>query len=116
MKERVINDNITIPADNQPTIIAQPRKSPLVFIATLIPSNLTAIIIFLPLIHSSIWANHINSPVFQLFAKPVAVAAIVVNKAFGIFSGSLSAITRHGDIVQRFFEQFDFRCGRNSSQ
>jgi hypothetical protein len=112
MKERIIHDNITIPADNQPSIIAQPRKSPLNFIATFIPSHLSAIVIFLLLIHSSIWANHIDASRLQPFTKAVAVVSLVGDKAFGIFSGPSPALTRHCNIVQRLFEQLDFCRGR----
>jgi len=112
MKERVIYDNITIPSDNQPAIIAQPGKSPLDFITTLIPSHLAAIIIFLLLVHASIRANHINAPAFQSVTKAIAVIALVGNQTFWIFSGSSTAFTPDGNIVQRFFEQLDFRWGR----
>jgi hypothetical protein len=112
MKERVINNYITIPADNQSSIISQPGKSPLDFITSPIPSHLATIIIFLFFVHASIGANHINAPLFQSLAKHVAIVTLVGNETFGIFSGSSPTFTWHGDIVQRFFEQFDFRRGR----
>jgi len=112
MKEGVINDNITIPADNQSAIISQPRESPLDFIAAFIPSHLAAIIIFLLFVHASVWANHINAPLPQPLTKAVAVVTFIGNEASGIFSGSPPAFTSHTDIVQRFFEQLDFRGGR----
>lgn len=112
MKERIIYDNITIPADNQPTIISQPGKSPLDFITSFITSHFAAIIIFLFLVHASVWANHIDASRLQSFTKAVAVVALVGDQAFGIFSGSSPSLTGHGDIVQRLFEQLDFRWGR----
>jgi len=112
MKERIIHDYITVPADNQTAIIAQPRKSPFDFIPTLISPHLAAVIILLPLVHAAVRANHINAPVFESFTKSIAVVALVSNEPFGIFSGSAPAFTRYSDIVQGFFEQRDFRRGR----
>ena len=112
MKERVIHDNITVPADNQSAIIAQPGESPLDFIASFITSHFAAIIIFLLFVHASVWADHIDASRFQSLAKTIAVIALVGNETFWIFSGPSPAITRHGNIVQRLFEQLDFRRGR----
>jgi hypothetical protein len=112
MKERVIHGNITIPADNQPAIIAQPRKSSLNFITTLIPPHLASIVVLLLLIVAPVRANHIDTPLFQSFTKPVTIVSLVGNQAFGIFSWSASTFARHSDIVQSLFEQLDFRRGR----
>jgi len=112
MKERVIHDNITIPADDQSAIIAQPGKSPLDLITTSITPHLASIIVLLSLVVASVRANHINASLLQSLTKSVTVVALVGNQAFGIFSGSASTFARHGDIVQRFFEQLDFRGGR----
>ena len=112
MKERVIHNNITVPADNQSATISQPGKSPLNFIATSITPHLAAIIIFLLFVVASVRANQINIPLPQSLTKSIAIVSLVGNQAFGIFSGSASAFTRHSDIVQRFFEQLDFRRGR----
>jgi hypothetical protein len=114
MKERIINDNITIPADNQSAIITQPRKSLLNFITAFIPPHFASIVIFMLLVIASVRANHIDTPLFQLVTKPVTVVSLVGNQAFGIFSFYRSATTfaRHSNFVQRFFEQLDFRRGR----
>jgi hypothetical protein len=112
MKERVINYNITIPADNQSAIIAQPRKSPLNFITTFITPHLASIVVLLLLIVAPVRANHIDTPLFQSLTKPVTIVSLVCNQAFGGFSGSASTFARHRDIVQRLFEQLDFRWGR----
>ena len=112
MKERIIHDNITIPADNQSAIIAKPRKSPLDLIATFISPHFAAIVVLLLLVHASVRANHINAPPFQSLAKSVTVVSLVGNQTFWIFSGSPPAFSRHSNIVQRLFEQLDFRRGR----
>jgi len=112
MKECIIDNNITIPSDNQSAIIGQPRKSPLNLIATFVTSHLAAIIIFLLFVHTSVWANQLDSPPFQPLAKSIAVVSLVGNQAFGIFLGSSPAFTRHSDIIQCLFEQLDFRWGR----
>ena len=112
MKERVINNNIVIPADNKPSKISQPRKSPLNFIATLITPHLASIIILLSLVIAPVWANQFNAFAGQTFTQRVAVIAPVGNQSLRIFSRSASVFARHRDIVQRFFEERDFVWGR----
>ena len=87
MKERVINDNITIPSYNQSSIIAQPGESPLDLITTSITPHLAAIIVFLLFVIAPVRANHIDAPLFQSLTKPIAIISLVGNQAFGIFSG-----------------------------
>lgn len=112
MKERIIDDNITIPSDNQSAIIAQPGKSPLDFIATPIPPHFASIVILLLLVVASVRANQLNTPLLQSLAKSVTIVSLVGNQAFRIFPRTALAFTRHSDIVQRLFEQLDFRWGR----
>jgi len=112
MKERIINDNITIPSDNESATISQPGKSPLDLITTSITPHFAAIIVFLLFVVAPVRANHIDTPLFQSLTKPIAIISLVGNQAFGIFSGSASTFARHSDIIQRLFEQLDFRRGR----
>jgi len=112
MKERIINNNIVVPADNKPSKISQPRKSPLNFIATLISPHFASIIILLFLVVAPVGANQVNAFVSQTFTQRVAVATSVGNQSLWFFSRSASALAGHSNIVQRFFEERDFVRGR----
>ncbi len=112
MEERIINDNIVVPADDKAAKISQPRKRPLNLIATFISPHLAAIIIFAVLVIASVWTNQFNTSVSQTTAKRVAVIAPVGNQSLRIFSRPAAALAWHRDIVQRFFEQRDFVRGR----
>jgi len=109
MKERIIDDNITIPSDNQSAIIAQLRKSPLNLIATFITPHLAAIIVFLLLVVAPVRANQLNTFVTQAFAKPITIVSLVGNQPLRFFPRTALSFTRPRDIVQRFFEQLDLR-------
>src|SRR4030042_6152741 len=112
MKEGIINGNTMIPADNQPPIISQPRKSPLNLIAPFITSQLTPIIILLPLIVAPVRANQFNASLGQTLSQWVAVISPVGNQASGIFPWASSAWAPDSNIFYRFFEQRDLRWGR----
>jgi len=112
MKERIIHGDITVPADNQSAIIAQPGKSPLNLIATFVPPHLATIIIFLPLVVASVRANQVNTPLPQSLTKAIAIVALVGDQPLWVFPRTSPAFARHRDIVQRLFEQLDFRRGR----
>ena len=111
MKERIINSNITIPADDQSAIIAQPREGSLHLVAAFISSHLSAIIVLLFLIVAAVRTDQFDTFLSQPFSKWIAVISLVGNQPTGISFGTSSAGTRHGDIVYRFFEQRDFARG-----
>ena len=112
MEERIINNNIVIPADNKATKISQPRERPLNLIATFISPHFASIIIFLSLVIAPVRADQFNAFVSQTFTQRVAVIAPVGNQALWIFSRPASAFARYRDIVQRFFEERNFVRGR----
>ena len=112
MKEGIIHGNITIPADNQPAIITQPRKSPLNLIATFITSQLTPIIILLSLIVAPVWANQFNASLSQTLSQRVTVISPVGNQASGISPRTSSARAPDSNIFYRSFEQRNFARGR----
>jgi hypothetical protein len=112
MEERIINDNIMIPAYNKTAKISQPRKRSLNLIPALITPHLASIIIFLSLVIASVRTNQLNTPLSQTLAKRVAVIALVGNQPLWILSRSAPAFARHRDIVQCFFEERDFVRGR----
>jgi len=112
MKERIIHNNITIPADNKSAIIAQPRKSPLNFVTTFVTPHLPAVIILLLFVVASVWTNHVNTTLFQSLTKPVTVVSLVGDQPLRFFPRTSPAIARHGDIAQRLFDERDFVRGR----
>ena len=79
MKERLINRNITIPAYDQPTAVAQPRKRPFYFVATFITSLLASILTFLFLVITAIGTDQIVAAIGQTFPQRVAVILVVGN-------------------------------------
>ena len=112
MKKRIIHDNISIPADNQPPIVAQPGKRALDFPASLVPPQLTAIMIVLFLIVAPVRANKLNTTLSQPLSKRITVICLVGNDPLGILTRTTSTFSRHGNLIYRFFEQRDFRRGR----
>ena len=112
MKERIINSNITIPADNKAAIIPQPRKSPLNFVSTPITPHLASIIILLSLIIAPVRANQFNAFTGQTFTQWVAVITPVSNQSVRISFGTSSAFARYSNIIYRFFEERNFVRGR----
>ena len=101
-----------IPADDQPAIIAQPRKRAFHFVPAFISPQFTPILIFTGLIIAAIRAYQFDTPLSQSFSQRIAVIALVGNQPAGIPFGSASARTWDGDIGYRFFEQRDFARGR----
>jgi hypothetical protein len=112
MEERIINDNIVIPADNKAAKISQPRKRSLNFIATFITPYFAAIIILAALVIATIRTNQFNALASQTFTQRVAVIAPVGDQPLWIFSRPATAFAWHSDIVQCFFEERDFVRGR----
>jgi hypothetical protein len=112
VKERIINHNITIPADNQPTIIAQPGKRTFDFPSAPVPSQFTAIMIMPVLIVAAVRADQFDAASGQTPAQRVAVIRFVGNDPTRVFSRAASAFLRDGNLIYRFFEERDFRRGR----
>jgi|WetSurMetagenome_2_1015567.scaffolds.fasta_scaffold110847_3 hypothetical protein len=112
MKERIINNNIMIPADNKATEITQPRKRSLNLIPAFISSHFASIIIFLSLVVAPVRANQFDASFRQTLTKRVTIITLVGNKTPGIFSRSASAFTMYRDIIQRFFQQRTLVRGR----
>jgi hypothetical protein len=112
MKEGIIHSNITIPADNQPAIISQPRKGPLNLIATFVTPELATIIILAFFVITAIRTNQFNTSLSQTLSQRVAIITPVGDQTLGIFSRPTASFAWHSDIVQRFFEQRDLVRGR----
>ena len=101
-----------IPADNKPSKISQPRKSPLNLIAAIISPHLATVMIFLPLVVAPVRANQFNAFAGQTFTQRVTVISSVGNQSQRIFSRPASAFAMYSNIIQRFFEELDFVRGR----
>jgi hypothetical protein len=112
MKERIINNNITIPADNQPAAIAEPGESSFHLPTSFISSQLAAITVLLLFVITAIRADQLNAAMVQSSSKWVAVIALVGDQTLGFFPRSATTFSGHIDIFQRFFEQRRFRWGR----
>jgi hypothetical protein len=112
MKERIINNNITVPANNKSAEISQPGKSPLNLIAAFIASKFPAIVMLTVLVIAAIRTDQINTFASQTLTQRVAVIAFVGDQPLRIFSRSASAFAWYGDIVHRFLKERDFRWGR----
>jgi hypothetical protein len=111
VKERTINHNIVIPANDQAAIIAQPGERPLNLPSPPIPSQLATVMITPTFIVTAVRANQFDAATRQSLSIRIAVIRLVGDDASGLFSRSASAIPRHGDLIYRFFEQRDFRRG-----
>jgi hypothetical protein len=112
MKKSIIHGNITVPPDNKSAIISQPGKSSLDLIAAFISSQFASVIILTALIIAAIWTNQFNASAGQTLPQRVTVIAPVGNHSLRLFSRSASAFSRHGHIVQCFFQERDLVRGR----
>lgn len=112
MKEGIIHSNITIPADNQPAIISQPRKGSLNLIATFVTPELATIIILAFFVITAIRTNQFNTSLSQTLSQRVAIITPVGDQTLGIFPWTSSAWAPDSNIFYRFFEQRDLVRGR----
>ena len=112
MKESIIYSNVMIPTNNKTTGISKPGESTLNLPSALITSQLAAIIVSLFFVVASVWANQLNTPISQTFAKRVTVVSFISDKAFRGLARAASVFTWHRDIVYRSLEERDFTRGR----
>lgn len=68
MKERFIDRNIMIPADDQPSEITQPRKRAFHFVPAFISPQFTSILIFTFLVIAAIRADQFDTLLSQSFS------------------------------------------------
>jgi hypothetical protein len=108
MKERTINNDITVPADHQSAIISEPGESSLNFPTAFITSQLSAIIVFLLFVITPIRANQLNATPPEFPSQRVTVISLVSDQTPGLFLRSALGLSGHIDIFQRFFEQRRF--------
>jgi len=112
MKECIIHSNITIPADNQSAIIPEPGKGSLNFPTALITPQLSAIMVLLLFVVAPVRANQFNTTCLKPPSQRVTIVSFVSNQSLRFFSGTTSTFAWHNNVIQRFFEQRDFRRGR----
>ena len=108
MEERIINNNITIPANNQSATIADPGKSSLHLPTSLISSQLSAVTILVLFVITPIGANQLNATCLESPSKRVTVITLVSDQPLGFFPWSTPSFSGHINIFQRFFEQRRF--------
>ena len=112
MKERTINNNITVPANHQSAVISEPGKGSLNFPTSFISSQLSAITILLIFIIAPVRANQFNATLLQSSSKRVTVIALISNQTIRFISRPASSFSGHVDIFQRLFEQRRLVRGR----
>ena len=108
MKERTINNDITVLADHQSAIISEPGKSSLNFPTSFISSQLSAITILLLFVITAIRANQLNATLLQSSSKRVAVIALVSDQTPGFVPRPALCFPGNIDIFQCLFEQRRF--------
>jgi hypothetical protein len=108
MKERTINNDITVPADHQSAIISEPGKGSFNFPTSFISSQLSTITILLLFVITPIRANQLNATCLEFPSQRVAVIALVSDQTPGLFLRSALGFSGYIDIFQRFFEQRRF--------
>ena len=113
MKERLINRNLSFPADDQPAEVLQPCKRPLNRPSSLITPQFAAILIFHFLVILTVRADQINPSLGQSFTKRIAIVSLVGYNPNRIFSGTPASISGHRNLFNRRFQQFHLtRRGR----
>lgn len=112
MEESLIDHYVSVPADDQAAIIAQPRKRSFYFVATSVPPHFASIVILASLVIASIGTNQLDPAFGQTFAKRIAVVSSVGDQAIRIFPRPAAAFSRYGDAVDCAFQERHFRRGR----
>jgi hypothetical protein len=112
VKKRIIHNNISIPADNQPTIIAQPGKRSLYFPTAFIPSQLSPIMVLPLLVVAPVRANQLNTTRLEPPSQRVTVISLVSNQSLGVLPRPTPSFSGHGNVIYRCFEELDLRRGR----
>jgi len=112
MKKRIIYNNITIPADHQSAIIAQPGECTFHFPPTFISSQLAAIMIFLLFVVVPVRADQFNTARLQSSSQRITVIGLVGNQPIGFLARSASTFSGDRNVVYRLFEEFDLRRRR----
>jgi hypothetical protein len=116
MKESAINHEVTFPAHQQTTIVAQPSEGALNFPPSLVTAQRTSILRPGLFAVAPMWTNHLNPSILQSLTQWVTVVTTIQNQAPHFVLPRL----RHD--LQGWFEQIHLRwrctaqrgCQRNS--
>src|SRR5512138_1299237 len=116
MKKRAIHRNQPIIAHHQAPEAAQPGKGALDFIPTAVAPELATVLqLWLGAI-PPMRTNQVDATLpLQPLAKRVTVIALISDQPRHALAGSTPPYARHLHLVQRGFDQFDFR-GRGRSK
>ena len=112
MKERIINHNISILADNQPAIVAKPGKGAFDLPSAFVTTQFAAIVVFSFLVVAPIRADQFYPPNGQGFSERIAIITFVRDQTLWIFPGPTAPFARNSDVGQGLLDQLHFRRGR----
>lgn len=109
MKERTINGYQFFIPYYKTTEIADPGKSPLNLPASLVSPEFASILSFCFFSVFAVGSNKINSPVFEILSKWVAVVSFVGNQSLRTLFRPSSAVSRHFYCFKRLINELYFR-------
>lgn len=115
MDESTEHRNLPLITYNQPPEIGDPADGAFDFPATFVPAQLTSVLLFWFCAVRPMRANQINATSGQAFSQWIGIRCLVVNQSWWVLSWTSSRLTRHGNFIQRRFNQRDFTwCGRGN--
>jgi len=111
MKKGVVHQQRAFVASYQSSEVAEPCESSLYDPSPAIATQFPPILRFRFLAIDSMWRNKINSTFLQFLSKRITICRFVVDQSVWFFSTTLLG---NRDLVQRFFDERDFRGGRRA--
>jgi hypothetical protein len=112
MEKGIVYHNITIPSDDQATIIAQPSECPFDFPPSSVTTQRSSVLGGCFASTSAMRTDQFNSPCGQPGPQRITVVAPVSNQPYGFASGTTRTRAGHSNRTQRFLDESDFRWGR----
>ena len=112
MKERTVNDNISILTNNQSPIVPEPSERAFNLPSALVTPHFAPVMILAIFVIAPIRADQFDSTLGQTFTKPVAVVALIGNEPLGIFPRPTASFTRNRYRCKCSVDEFYFRRGR----
>jgi hypothetical protein len=112
MEERTIDNDVPFPSNHQASAIAEPREGAFNLVSTLVSPHLASIIVLSLFVVTPVGADQFNAPPGQPFSQGIAVVPLVCDQPLRVFPGTASTLPRNRDLVQRPFDERDFRRGR----
>ena len=112
MEKGIVYHNITIPSDDQATIIAQPSECPFDLPPFSVTTRRSSVLGGCFASTSAMRTDQFNSPCGQPGPQRITVIATVSNQPYGFASGTTRTRAGHSNRTQRFLDESDFRWGR----